>query len=266
MAMEWLDRVSTKPGRIKITPEDGSPAWYAVMERADEPEVGQEGTPINATNLNAMQKISTEADADADYHIAVVGDDGLLRKGKQKCSDIPVGEEVALEDIAVTLDDKTQTIKGAKQFDGGVVVGKGKALGFVHNNEWGATRFNCTNTTIYDVDLELPHESGTLALTHAWTQCTESSVEVDTGTYAVTLLRTADNYMYIYSGIVVAESFWEVNGIRQCIVTNVRVVNSNMQLVDTVDFGLEPGQTKAYKLTCYINNVVCNNWWYKKIG
>ena len=54
MAIKFVDRVPTRPGRIKITPEDGSDVWYGVMERADEPSV--EGTPINAANLNAMQE------------------------------------------------------------------------------------------------------------------------------------------------------------------------------------------------------------------
>ena len=43
------DRVSAKPGRVKLTPEDGSPAFYATMERADNPV--EEGTPLNKANL-----------------------------------------------------------------------------------------------------------------------------------------------------------------------------------------------------------------------
>lgn len=53
MAIQWVDRVATHPGRIRLTPENGNPAFYATMERADAPTV--EGTPINAANLNAMQ-------------------------------------------------------------------------------------------------------------------------------------------------------------------------------------------------------------------
>ena len=51
MALEFKDRVPEKPGRVKITPEDGS-AYYAFMERADEPIV--EGTPLNAKSLNEL--------------------------------------------------------------------------------------------------------------------------------------------------------------------------------------------------------------------
>ena len=51
MALEFKDRVPQKPGRVKITPEDGT-AFYATMERAD--EAVQEGTPLNAKNFNEM--------------------------------------------------------------------------------------------------------------------------------------------------------------------------------------------------------------------
>lgn len=53
MAIQWIDRVATHPGRIKLTPENGDPAFFATMERADVPTVA--GTPINAENLNAAQ-------------------------------------------------------------------------------------------------------------------------------------------------------------------------------------------------------------------
>jgi hypothetical protein len=53
MAIHWVDRVATHPGRIKLTPENGDPAFFATMERADEPTVV--GTPVNAENLNASQ-------------------------------------------------------------------------------------------------------------------------------------------------------------------------------------------------------------------
>lgn len=90
MAMEWLDRVPRYPGRVKLTPVAGQTNLYD-MERADEPTVA--GTPINAANLNAMQKISVEAEADTDYYIAVIDDDGVIRRGKQKSSDIPDGDD-----------------------------------------------------------------------------------------------------------------------------------------------------------------------------
>ena len=51
MALEFKDRVPQKPGRVKITPEEGS-AFYATMERADDPIV--DGTPLNAKNFNEM--------------------------------------------------------------------------------------------------------------------------------------------------------------------------------------------------------------------
>lgn len=43
------DRVPVNPGRVRIVPENGSAAFYATMERADNPT--QEGTPINKNTL-----------------------------------------------------------------------------------------------------------------------------------------------------------------------------------------------------------------------
>lgn len=43
------DRLSNKPGRILITPEDGSAPFYATITRADEPL--QEGNALNKANL-----------------------------------------------------------------------------------------------------------------------------------------------------------------------------------------------------------------------
>lgn len=51
MDMEFKDRVPQKPGRVKITPENGT-AYYATMERADEPV--EVGTPLNAGRFNEM--------------------------------------------------------------------------------------------------------------------------------------------------------------------------------------------------------------------
>ena len=43
------DRVPKYPGRVLITPEDGSAAFYATVTRADEPV--EVGTPINKAAL-----------------------------------------------------------------------------------------------------------------------------------------------------------------------------------------------------------------------
>lgn len=43
------DRVSLYPGRVLITPEDGSAPYHATLTRADEPT--QEGTPLNKASL-----------------------------------------------------------------------------------------------------------------------------------------------------------------------------------------------------------------------
>ena len=54
MPFTFVDRVPTKLGRVKITPENGGTPYYAVVERADEPAVA--GTPLSAANLNAAQE------------------------------------------------------------------------------------------------------------------------------------------------------------------------------------------------------------------
>lgn len=54
MPFDFKDRVPTKLGRVKITPENGGTPYYAVVERADEPSVA--GTPLSAANLNAAQE------------------------------------------------------------------------------------------------------------------------------------------------------------------------------------------------------------------
>ena len=51
MALEFKDRIPQKPGRVKITPENGT-AYYATMERADEPI--EPGTPLNAGSFNQI--------------------------------------------------------------------------------------------------------------------------------------------------------------------------------------------------------------------
>ena len=62
MALVFKDRVPQKPGRVKITPENGT-AYYATMERADEPiEIG---TPLHAGNFNEMIAMIHSIDLDA---------------------------------------------------------------------------------------------------------------------------------------------------------------------------------------------------------
>ena len=55
MPFTFVDRVPSKLGRVKITPENGGTPYYAVVERADEPAVA--GTPLSAANLNAAQEV-----------------------------------------------------------------------------------------------------------------------------------------------------------------------------------------------------------------
>jgi len=71
MAIKWVDRVATHPGRVQLTPVVGQTNIYD-MERVDEPTVA--GTPINAANLNAMQK-NMGLDANMTVYVAVSGSD-----------------------------------------------------------------------------------------------------------------------------------------------------------------------------------------------
>ena len=54
MPFTFVDRVPSKQGRVKITPENGGTPYYAIIERADEPSVA--GSPLSAANLNAAQE------------------------------------------------------------------------------------------------------------------------------------------------------------------------------------------------------------------
>ena len=54
MPFDFKDRVPSKLGRVKITPENGGTPYYAILERADEPSIA--GTPLSAANLNAAQE------------------------------------------------------------------------------------------------------------------------------------------------------------------------------------------------------------------
>lgn len=71
MAIKFVDRVPTYPGRIKFTKEDGT-VIYGTWERADSPTV--EGTPLNAENLNAMQEGGGLSEP-VTYYVDSVGSD-----------------------------------------------------------------------------------------------------------------------------------------------------------------------------------------------
>lgn len=52
--MEFKDRVSNKPNRVKLTYEDSGVSSYATVELADEPI--EEGTPLNKSTFDEMEK------------------------------------------------------------------------------------------------------------------------------------------------------------------------------------------------------------------
>lgn len=59
MPFTFIDRVPTKLGRVKITPENGGSSYYAVVERADEPAVA--GSALSAANLNAAAELGYQS-------------------------------------------------------------------------------------------------------------------------------------------------------------------------------------------------------------
>lgn len=59
MPFTFVDRVPSKQGRVKITPENGGTPYYAVIERADDPAVT--GTPLSAANLNAAAELGYQS-------------------------------------------------------------------------------------------------------------------------------------------------------------------------------------------------------------
>lgn len=77
MPLEFIDRVPSKPRRVKVTPESGT-AYFATIDRADEPSV--EGTPLNAASLNAAQEtlVYTNATSVSTWkriYVSTTGDD-----------------------------------------------------------------------------------------------------------------------------------------------------------------------------------------------
>lgn len=52
MAMVFEDRVATYPNRYKVTPTNGDPEYYVVLERADDPTIA--GTPLNSDTFNGI--------------------------------------------------------------------------------------------------------------------------------------------------------------------------------------------------------------------
>lgn len=71
MAIQFVDRIPTYPGRIKFTKDDGT-VVYGVWERADSPTVA--GTPLNAATLNAMQA-DAGLGADVELFVSKTGSD-----------------------------------------------------------------------------------------------------------------------------------------------------------------------------------------------
>ena len=68
--MAFVDRVVEHPGRVRLTPVEGVENVYDMTR--EEGTVTEEGTPLNATNLNAeMRNLADEQMADISNAVAV---------------------------------------------------------------------------------------------------------------------------------------------------------------------------------------------------
>ena len=142
MPIEFKDRVPSKLGRVKITPENGGTPYYAVVERADEPSVA--GTPLSAANLNAAQETLVYRNDNSvstwrSVYVAPTGNDnntgteaspmktikGAIRKYAKwhKYMDVYLKDGTYTEDIGqVALDLCSLTIRGASENKDAVIV------------------------------------------------------------------------------------------------------------------------------------------------
>lgn len=63
--LDVIDRTPTKPGRVRIIPEDGAP-FFATVERIDEPI--EEGTPLNRALFTSIREAAFHMFAEQDKY------------------------------------------------------------------------------------------------------------------------------------------------------------------------------------------------------
>ena len=148
MPFTFVDRVPSKPGRVKITPENGGTPYYAIMERADEPSTA--GSPLSAANLNAAQESLIFRNTDSvstwrSVYVAPNGNDnnsgteaspmktikGAIRKYAKwhKYLDVYLKDGTYTEDIGqVALDLCSLTIRGASENKDAVIINSASIL------------------------------------------------------------------------------------------------------------------------------------------
>lgn len=99
------DRLPTKPGRVLITPEDGSAPYYAVMTRADEPT--EDGTPLSKANLlkdTTAAAVGLTSDAVPDEVLAALAAKKVNRAGDTMTGDLFIQKNYASFRLASTAD------------------------------------------------------------------------------------------------------------------------------------------------------------------
>ena len=148
MPFTFVDRVPSKLGRVKITPENGTASYYAVVERADDPAVT--GTPLSAANLNAAQDPwlflnATSASTSKSVYISPTGNDnnagstaspmatitGAIRKYAKwhKYMDIYLADGTYTEDIGtITTDNCSLSIRSSSENRDGVIINMSTTL------------------------------------------------------------------------------------------------------------------------------------------
>ena len=148
MPFTFVDRVPSKLGRVRITPENGAAPYYAVVERADEPAI--EGTPLSAANLNAAQEPwiwlnSTSASSARSIYISTTGNDnnagtaaspmatikGSIRKFAKwhKYIDLYLADGTYTEDIGgINTDNCSLSIRSSSENRDGVIINMATTL------------------------------------------------------------------------------------------------------------------------------------------
>lgn len=108
------DRLPTKPGRVLITPEDGSTPFYAVMTRADEPT--EDGTPLSKASLlkdTTAAAVGLTSDAVPDEVLAALAAQKVKKAGDTMTGDLTIRKSYAAVRMAPTADGPNSIVMDA---------------------------------------------------------------------------------------------------------------------------------------------------------
>lgn len=108
------DRLPTKPGRVLITPEDGSAPYYAVMTRADEPT--EDGTPLSKASLlkdTTAAAVGLTSDAVPDEVLAALAAKKVNKAGDTMTGDLTIRKSYPGVKLAPTADGSNSIVMDA---------------------------------------------------------------------------------------------------------------------------------------------------------